>query len=121
MANRLGIHLRKLGGVPTGPTGPAGSALAYAWVSAAGTLDAARSKNVISVTHPVTGFYCFDLSVAVTNAVASTNHISTQFDGNAETEIRPETSGTACLEPNLDAAVWTERASTNSLNSRPTW
>jgi hypothetical protein len=101
---------------PAGQQGPSGSALAYAFVAANGTLDATRSKNVVSVTHPVTGFYCFDLAVTVNNAVASTNHIAGQFDGNAETEIRPETGTTVCAEPNRDAAVWTERGSTNALN-----
>jgi Collagen triple helix repeat (20 copies) len=101
----------------TGAQGPAGTALAYAWVAADGTLDAARSKNVVSVTHPVTGFYCFDLGVTAVNAMAVPQHIGGEFDSTAEAEVRPEVAGTVCAEPNRDAAVWLGRGSTNALEN----
>jgi collagen triple helix repeat protein len=100
-----------------GDTGAPGSALAYAWVAANGTLDTARSKNVVSVTEPVTGFYCFDLSVTAVNAIAVPAHITSEFDGTAEAEVRPEAAATACSEPNRDAAVWIGRGSTNALEA----
>jgi len=100
-----------------GVQGPAGSAVAYAWVAANGTLDTARSKNVVSVTQPVTGFYCFDLSVNAVNAIAVPAHITSEFDGTAEAEVRPESAATACSEPNRDAAVWIGRGSTNALEA----
>lgn len=45
----------------TGPQGPAGTAVAFAAVSAGGTVNANLSKNVsqASVTHPADGLYCF--------------------------------------------------------------
>jgi Collagen triple helix repeat (20 copies) len=47
---------------PTGSRGPAGSAVAYAYVNAAGVLDPARSSNIVAanVTKSLTGFYCFN-------------------------------------------------------------
>jgi hypothetical protein len=65
---------------------------------------------VISVTHPVTGLYCFDLSFSPNVAVASANHITSNYAEFAETA-----SGTAdvasftgaCEAPNNDASVVT--------------
>ena len=98
-----------------GATGAPGSALGYAWVSATGVLDAARSKGVNSVTEPVAGFYCFDLSINAKNAIASAQHNSSQFDDVAEAEVAPEVASTVCSAPNQDAAVWLGRGSTNAL------
>jgi hypothetical protein len=98
-----------------GATGAPGSALGYAWVDASGALDAARSKGVNSVTQPVNGFYCFDLSVDAKNAIASAQHNGGQFDDVAEAEVAPEVAGTVCSAPNQDAAVWVGRGSTNAL------
>jgi hypothetical protein len=59
-----------------GSTGAAGSAVAYARIEANGTLDAAHSRNIASVSHPaVTGLYCITPSVAVSNVVVSTPHV----------------------------------------------
>lgn len=56
-----------------GQTGPAGSAVAYAMVNGAGTLNGARSKNIVSVESPsvAPGYYCINVSVPTVNAVAS--------------------------------------------------
>ena len=62
-----------------GAPGPAGSAVAFAQVTAAGGVDATRSKNVTTanVTHPVTGTYCFqNLSFTPQNAVASPSFVN---------------------------------------------
>jgi hypothetical protein len=98
-----------------GDAGAPGSAVAYAFVKADGTLDTARSKNVASVTHPTTGAYCFDVTVPVVNAVASTGHIGGQFDASAEVVIRPETATFICDEAHKDVLVASVRGSTNSL------
>jgi hypothetical protein len=45
----------------TGPQGPAGTAVAFAAVSAGGIVNAGASENVAqaSVSHPADGLYCF--------------------------------------------------------------
>jgi len=65
---------------PAGPPGPAGTARAYGLVSATGTLDPARSKNVSGVTHPTPGIYCVTLSNV---AAASTTAVVTPDEANA--------------------------------------
>ena len=55
---------------------PAVGAKAYARVVSNGTFDANRSRNVVSVTRPSTGVYCFKLAVGVKNVVASLNAVS---------------------------------------------
>jgi hypothetical protein len=87
---------------PQGAAGPAGtsgakgadgSAVAYARVLAAGTLDAARTKNVTSVDHSVgPGIYCLHVSTTPNNIVASID-LSTAAPG--DTEIHPSVVPTA--------------------------
>jgi hypothetical protein len=64
-----------------GPSGPAGSARAYGLVSADGVLDAAKSRNVVSVSHPGYGTYCItlpaDIDAAATDVVASIDYSGT--------------------------------------------
>jgi hypothetical protein len=70
-------------GVQGNPGAP-GSAVAYAHVNGAGTVDAANSKNVASanVTKPVgLGLYCIhDLGFTPHNPVASVGFAGTAFD-----------------------------------------
>ena len=56
---------------PAGPQGAAGSARAYASIAANGAINAARSRNVTSVTVESEGYYCvrFDASVDVATTV----------------------------------------------------
>jgi len=63
---------------PPGPAGSGGGALAYAHVLGGGTIDAGRSKNVLSLTNtiipgsnPGIPVFCFDLSVTAENIVAT--------------------------------------------------
>jgi hypothetical protein len=61
---------------PQGPAGAAGTAVAYARVDGAGTLDTTRSLNIDSVTRVAIGTsplsaYCFRLSVNPKNVVAT--------------------------------------------------
>jgi hypothetical protein len=64
-----------------GPKGDAGSALAYAHVFANGSLDPARTRNVLSVTRPTagsqTGRYCIDLLSGIVphNVVATLERV----------------------------------------------
>jgi len=51
--------------------GPAGSAIAFAHVRAAGVLDPLRTKSVVKVTRPSKGLYCFFGLPAVRNVVAT--------------------------------------------------
>jgi hypothetical protein len=65
----------------TGPAGPAGTARAYGLVRADGVLDPAKSKNVVSVSHPGYGTYCItlpaDIDAAATDVVASIDYSAT--------------------------------------------
>jgi hypothetical protein len=66
------LDLANFGAV--GPTGPAGTALAYAKVNPDGTVDPDQSKNITSanVTLRFTSAYCFhDLSFSPTSVVAT--------------------------------------------------
>jgi hypothetical protein len=93
-----------------GKTGEAGSALGYATVASDGTLNTSRSKGVISVTHPVTGLYCFDLSFTPNVAVATAIHISGNFKTFAESAASPAdvlAFTSTCTAPNNDASVVT--------------
>lgn len=67
-----------------GATGPAGGALAYAQVNGSATtggdtVNAAKSKGVSDsqVTHPALGVYCFNLTFAPANVVATADWVST--------------------------------------------
>ena len=66
---------------PAGPAGPAGTARAYGLVSAAGVLDAAKSKGVAGVTHPAFGTYCITLAsgidAATTDVLATIDYSGT--------------------------------------------
>ena len=93
-----------------GKAGEPGTALGYATVSAEGTLNAARSKGVISVTHPVTGLYCFQLSFTPNVATASVNHITGNFktfDETAAGKADVAAFSATCKAPNDDASVVT--------------
>jgi hypothetical protein len=54
---------------PAGPQGAAGSAIAYAWITANGTLggyggtDFDKNVTDADVTHPATGVYCINVSM----------------------------------------------------------
>lgn len=56
--------------------GPPGTALAYAHVNTAGVLDLARSKNVLKVTRPAAGLYCFFGTPPIKNVVATLDRIN---------------------------------------------
>jgi hypothetical protein len=66
---------------PMGPPGPAGQLVAagdtsrrtvsYARVFSNGSVDAARSRNVVGVTHVRSGIYCFHLTFTPANVVAT--------------------------------------------------
>ena len=60
-----------------GQQGPPGTALAYAHVFANGTLDPARSRNIVGVTEPDPGIYCFSLSFTPESAVATLENAAT--------------------------------------------
>jgi hypothetical protein len=67
-----------------GATGPAGSARAYGYVSAAGTLDPARSKGGATVGHVATsGVYC--ISIPGISSASSVMSVGLDFDGSATT------------------------------------
>jgi hypothetical protein len=91
-----------------GKTGEPGSAIGYAAVSAEGTLDTARSKGVVSVTHPVEGLYCFQLAFTPHVAASVPMHIIGNFTTFAESNVGKTdvaaTNGT-CKAPNDDASV----------------
>lgn len=69
---------------PAGPVGPAGSAVAYGRIAADGTIDAAYTRGVGSVTKPSTGSYCIrpaaGVSFAGKRAVVSVDYFG---DSNA--------------------------------------
>jgi hypothetical protein len=56
---------------PPGQPGADGTARAFAYVNADGTVDQSNSKGVNSVSRAAEGIYCFDLALTVRNAVAS--------------------------------------------------
>jgi hypothetical protein len=87
---------------PPGPSGPPGSALAYAYVAQDGSMF--NSKNVTAVTHPSTGVWCFDLPFTPHVAVATVTGFA--FLGNQiiHTSIPPGASD-ACTSPNPDDAA----------------
>jgi hypothetical protein len=66
---------------PRGATGLAGTARAYGLVGPDGVLDAAKSRNVVSVSHPGFGTYCItlpaDIDAATTDVVASIDYSGT--------------------------------------------
>lgn len=64
-----------------GPPGPAGTAVAFAHVSAGGILDIGRSKGVAKVTRPAEGLFCFFLvpPVTVRNVSATLDRNGTQL------------------------------------------
>jgi hypothetical protein len=67
---------------PAGATGPAGSARAYGYVSAAGALDAARSKGGATVGHVATsGIYC--ISIPGISSASSVMSVSLDAAGSA--------------------------------------
>jgi hypothetical protein len=61
---------------PPGQPGADGTAVAFAYVKADGTLDQGNSKGINSVSHPQQGIYCFDLGPTVRNAVATADATS---------------------------------------------
>jgi len=61
---------------PQGEPGPAGSALAHAYVSDSGVLDAARSKGIAGFAVSNSGEYCFKLDFAAKSAIASPENFS---------------------------------------------
>jgi hypothetical protein len=69
---------------PAGAPGAAGIAVAFAQINGTAatggdTVNGSRSKNVSDsqVTHPATGLYCFYLSFAPANVVATADWVST--------------------------------------------
>jgi hypothetical protein len=108
-----------------GQDGANGSAVAYAYVKGDGTLDAAHSKNIISVVKntysasnptpphtggsPIGGSYCIDVSVPVNHVVGSLRSggeivafgpFATLQDGcPATTDVRAVTYGSAGGSP----------------------
>jgi hypothetical protein len=69
-----------------GDDGADGTALAFAYVRADGTLDTANSKGVKGVSSPAVGVYCFDLERPARNAIAS---VDTAQDPFAMSVIEP--------------------------------
>jgi hypothetical protein len=60
-----------------GAQGEPGTARAYAAISGSGVLDAARSKNIASVSHAGAGIYCITLSPAAKADSGSTAPVAT--------------------------------------------
>jgi hypothetical protein len=91
---------------------------AFARVISNGTFDAARSRNVASITKIGTGFYCIKVKVAIRNVVASGNGVS--FNTVAEGGLVGGTldSGVTC-PTGSNAYVVTFNASTGALQDRP--
>jgi hypothetical protein len=54
-----------------GPAGPPGTARAFGYVAANGTLNPFISRNIVRLSHPAKGLYCFYLGFQPLNAVAS--------------------------------------------------
>jgi hypothetical protein len=99
---------------PEGARGADGSAIAFAYVRADGTLDRANSKGVKSTSKKTVGgfpVYCFDLDPLVKNVVASIDFTAAQSGFEEAYPVLPiHTAGQqrifgSCQSPQLDAAV----------------
>jgi hypothetical protein len=99
---------------PEGARGTDGSAIAFAYVRADGTLDRANSKGVKSTSKKSLGgfpVYCFDLDPLVKNAVASIDFTAAQSGAEEAFPVLPiHDDGQqrvlgSCESPELDAAV----------------
>jgi hypothetical protein len=90
-----------------GPKGNPGTARAFATVTNAGVVIAARSSNITSaeVTHPATGVYCFDLTglgidnTNVGGAVSSPDYNDAATVGGDSTEVNMGTTFGGCAAP----------------------
>ena len=82
-----------------GDAGAPGTAAAYAAINPNGTLDASRSKNVISSAHPPTnptGVYCLELPFTPKNAVASVDLSGGGNGASAQTRVPPGMNLSSC-------------------------
>jgi hypothetical protein len=93
---------------------PVGSRVAYAHVLGNGTLDTARSKNVVAMAGG-NGLYCFDLTFLPKNAVATLDNDPTSPEqglGFVKVALRPTATFTCAKIPVPDATVMTAKQTT---------
>jgi hypothetical protein len=99
---------------PEGQRGADGSAIAFAYVRADGTLDRANSKGVKSTSKKSLGgfpVYCFDLDSLVKNVVTSVDFTAAQSGGEQAFPVLPihddgeQRIFGSCQVPETDAAV----------------
>jgi len=108
-----------------GPQGPAGTAAAYAHVSGAGTVDAARSLGITQamVTNPATGFYCFNaLGFTPKSIMTSGDNIGPVLNTLASGAING--AGGTFIAPNcagLQARVTTAISNTGAAGAASFW
>jgi hypothetical protein len=73
---------------PTGPAGPAGSARAFGYVTAAGVVDAARSRGGATVSHVAdSGVYC--IAIPGISSASSVMSVNLDFGGSATSSPPP--------------------------------
>lgn len=107
---------RLKGDLPEGPKGDPGepgqdgadgTALAYAKVSANGTLDVANSKGIASAERIVAGYYCVDPSVeGVENMIASPDISGGGVVKTAAASF--EDNFTSCDPGSINVTTWSE-------------
>lgn len=114
----------------TGPQGAAGTAVAFASVSAAGTVFAAASENVsqASVSHPADGLYCFGglgftpKSVVVTPISGINENQAPVFVDTIATAIvafPPDTTAFGCADTDNVRVRTVAASSPTTLVNRP--
>ena len=99
---------------PASPPGPPAAKIAYAHVLGNGTLDTARSKNVVSMGGG-NGLYCFKLTFVPKSAVATIDNDPTapkQGLGFVKVALPPTSLFTCSTVPSPDATVMTATETT---------
>ena len=96
---------------PASPLGPPPTKIAYAHVLGDGTLDTARSKNVVAMGGG-NGLYCFDLTFVPKSAVATIDNDPVgpeQGLGFVKVALPPTALFTCSAIPTPDATVMTAK------------
>ena len=99
---------------PPGPPGPPSARVAYAHVLGNGTLDTARSMNVVAMAGG-NGLYCFDLTFVPKNAIATLDNDPVgpeQGLGFIKVALPPTALFTCATIPSPDATVMTAMQTT---------
>lgn len=82
---------------PRGPAGAPGSAKAFADVLGSGQVNGFASKNILRVSRPAAGVYCFYLSFQPVNVTATLDSVATgSADVVKATLKHDDTRGDAC-------------------------